>query len=83
MRLFFGIILILLGAAAGLYCGLWLCFVGGIVDLIDAIRADVLEPKAVAIGVLEVMFSGVAGWLACVLVGLPGWLLLRRELESN
>jgi len=69
--------MLLAGAAIGLYVGVWLCFVGGIVDVIEAIRAPELSAMPVAIGVAKVVFSGVAGWLSGICLAIPGIALIK------
>ena len=54
------------GVALAAYVGVWVCFIGGIVDVIEAIRAETLIAMDVAIGVAKVMFAGVLGALAGV-----------------
>lgn len=45
--------------AFGAYLSGWVMFVGGIVDLIEAVRSEHLESTAVAIGVAKVTFCAV------------------------
>lgn len=59
MRKAVALIIILTGIALGIYAGLWLSFVGGIVDAVQAIRAPVLDVTGLSVGILKVMFSGV------------------------
>ena len=61
MKQWLGIILIISGIFVGFYIGVWVFFIGGIVDVIEQIRATVFEAKAIAIGVAKVIFAGLAG----------------------
>ena len=72
-----GLILILAGIAAGLYCGIWWAFIGGIVAVIEQIRAPHLDALAVAIGVARIFFAGFIGWCSAMLLILPGMAMLR------
>ena len=63
MKEIIGFLMVLAGLAIGLYVGVWLCFVGGIVNVIEAIRAPELSAASVAIGIAKVVFSGVIGWI--------------------
>ena len=68
-----GLCLIVLGVAYGLYFGLWWAFIGGIIDVINEIRAPELSAAGVAIGIAKVVFAGFIGWasaLAMVLFGI-------------
>jgi len=72
-----GVVLVICGAILGLYVGIWLCFVGGIVDVIQQIRAEYLDATAVACSVAKIVFSGVLGTLSGAVLAVPGWLLLN------
>jgi hypothetical protein len=67
-----GTILIIIGVILGLYLGVWLCFIGGIINVIQAIRAENLIPMDVAIGVMKVMFSGFLGYTSAAIFVIPG-----------
>lgn len=74
---FLGVIMIVAGIVLGLYTGVWLCFIGGIVDVIQQVRADQLSAVAVAVGVAKVVFSGLAGLISACLLILPGYALIK------
>lgn len=76
MKTLIGLTLIITGAIFGCYVGVWLCFIGGIVDVIEAIRATDLIAMDVAVGVAKVMFAGVAGGISAVVFILPGKVLI-------
>ena len=73
MKAIIGVMLILAGIALGLYLGVWVCFIGGIVDIIDQIKAPELSAMAVAWGVVKIVFASLVGWLAALILILPGW----------
>lgn len=73
MKTLIGFALIIAGIAFGIYAGVWWAFIGGIIDVIEAIRATNLVAMDVAIGVAKVMFSGAIGYLACALLVIPGY----------
>lgn len=77
MRLFFGIALMIIGIILGLYVGGWVCFIGGIVDVITEVRAENLVPLNVGIGVGKVFFAAFFGWLSCIVLLLPGYLMAK------
>lgn len=70
------IILIIIGVFLGLYVGVWYCFIGGIVDIIEQIRSADMSAVAVAIGITKVVFSGVLGWLSSHIFFLFGKVLI-------
>lgn len=76
----FGCLLILVGIALGLYVGLWLCFIGGIVQVVEAIKAEPVSAWGIAWGVLRIVLAGPVGWgsfLLCSMVG--GAMLSDRD----
>jgi len=73
MKTLIGIVLIIAGIALGLYLGVWVMFIGGIIDIIDQIKAPELSAMAVAWGVVKVVFASLIGWLAALILILPGW----------
>ena len=74
-----GIILMIAGIAFGLYVGLWWAFIGGIVDVISAIRATELVAMDVAIGIVKVLFAGLIGGLSGFIAIIPGYFLLNDD----
>ena len=77
MKLILGLILMVGGVALGLWAGIWWAFVGGIVNVIEAIRAPELVAMSVAVGVAKVVCSGLIGWLAAAISLLPGYALVK------
>ena len=64
--------MVLGGIGFGIYVGVWLMFIGGIVQLIEAIRAENLVTMEVAIGVARIVFAGFIGTLSAFLLIIPG-----------
>ena len=77
MKAIVGLILVCFGVVLGLYAGIWWAFIGGIVDVIKAIRAPELEAMTVAVGVAKVCFAGLIGWLAALLAIVPGLAMIK------
>ena len=73
-----GVVLVIIGVALGLYCGLWWALIGGICDVIREIRAPVLQPMGVAAGVMKVMFAGFIGAISSVAFVVPGLAMARK-----
>lgn len=72
MKIIIGLLLIVAGIALGLYVGLWLMFIGGIVSIIEQIRAEHLDALTVAWGVVRILFAGLVGMLAAIVLIIPG-----------
>lgn len=72
MKIVIGLLLIVAGIALGLYVGLWLMFIGGIVSIIEQIRSEHLDALTVAWGVARILFAGMVGMLAAIVLIIPG-----------
>lgn len=72
MKAIIGIVLIVCGIILGLYMGVWVCFIGGICDVISQIRAEEMEAMGVAWGIAKVLFSGAVGWISALVMIVPG-----------
>lgn len=81
MQMIGGGAMMLAGIFAGFYFGLYWAFIGGIVDVIDALRADTIEALSVAIGVAKVVFAGVIGWVSFAVLFLVGLLFVKTAAE--
>lgn len=68
-----GLVMVLAGIGLGVYVGVWVCFVGGIVDVIEQVRAEDMSAVAVAWGIAKVLFAGFFGWLPSLLLIIPGY----------
>lgn len=73
--------MMLAGIFAGFYFGLYWAFIGGIVDVIDALRADTLQALSLAIGVAKIVFAGVIGWVSFAVLFLVGLMLAKSAAE--
>jgi len=66
-----GSLLYIAGGIAAIYVGVWICFIGGIVGIIDAVKGSV-GSMDLAINIAKVVLSGPAGTLASLVFILPG-----------
>jgi hypothetical protein len=72
VRAIIGVLIIILGIAGGIYLGAWLCFVGGIIQVIEAVKATPIISSGIAIGLLRIVSASLVGWvtfLFCSVVG--------------
>ena len=70
-----GVALIVAGIVIGVYVGVWVCFIGGIVDIVEQIRAESLETVSLAWGVAKILFAGFFGLVSGGVVSFCGYLL--------
>lgn len=64
IRNLIGIIIIIAAIVFGIWAGVWWAFIGGIVDVIDGIKATPVEAMSIAIGIAKVWFAAVIGGIA-------------------
>ena len=62
MKNVLAVLVFLLGIGLGLYLGLWLLLVGGIVQFVNGLMLAQALPMA--IGIVKVMCSGAVGWVS-------------------
>lgn len=60
MRKALAVLVFLVGAALAIYVGLWVMFVGGIEQAIDAAQEDPVNGGGVAWGIVRVIFAATA-----------------------
>ena len=77
MRNAIGILLMVAGVAFGVYVGVWLLFIGGIVQIIDAIQATPISGVDLGIGILRILFAGAAGVVTAFVAVFPGYAMLK------
>lgn len=70
-----GSLIIIAGILGGAYVGIYLMFIGGIIQLINVIRATVLIPSDVAIGIAKILFCELAGLIPVVGILVGGVLI--------
>jgi hypothetical protein len=78
MRRVIGMIIIVCGIGLGLYVGLWVCFVGGVIDVIEQVRAVELSASVTAWGIAKIIFAGLIGFILGGSVSLLGWVIRNR-----
>jgi len=67
-----GALIIVAGVLLGLYLGLWVCLIGGIVQLVEACKADPVSSLGIAFGIVRILIASVVGWVTVVVVGFVG-----------
>lgn len=77
MKVIIGLLLMLSGIIIGLYVGLWWAFIGGIIQIIEQIRAENLDVTIVAWGIVKVFFAGTLGWFTGVLFFVAGSMFMK------
>lgn len=76
MSKFLGVVFIVVGVLLGLYVGGYVCFIGGIVQVVDAVRAEVLVSSELAWGIAKIVFAGLVGLLSGIVPFIAGQFFL-------
>ena len=75
MKTIIGLIGMLAAIALGVYVGLWVCFIGGIVGLVSAVQIILagqdIPGALIGWSIVKVMFAGLFGYLSAVIVFIP------------
>ena len=81
MQKLLGVLGILAGVIFGIYIGLWLFFIGGIMGLITAtvtlISGGGILAGLIAVSIIKIMLAGLAGYLSAFVIIFPSYVLLK------
>lgn len=58
-----GIILFLAGVGLGVYVGFWLMLVGGVMEIVDAVKAPVTLASEIGWGIIKIMLASASAAL--------------------
>ena len=78
MKVILGIGLIVFGIVFGLYVGVWVMFIGGIIQVVDAVQIHPVPAMHLGLGILRIVsasFVGIISAFACII---PGVTLLKK-----
>lgn len=79
MKIILGILMIISGIILGLYVGVWPCFIGGIVQVIDQIRAIHMDTRILAMGIAKIIFVGIIGSFCGGILIILGFVILSMD----
>lgn len=79
MKKITGVFLILLGLVMGIYIGFYLCFIGGILQIVIAIKSPDISEMSIAWGIAKIVFSGTIGILSAIILIIPGKILFNNR----
>ena len=68
-----GLALMLCGVGLGLWLGIWVMFIGGIIQVVEAIKATPVSAVGLAVGLARFFLAGVAGMAVGAVVSYIGW----------
>jgi uncharacterized membrane protein len=80
MKIILGILMVLGGIFLGLYVGLWLCFVGGIVQILNEIKSPAdIETLNIVFGAIKIVVASLAGRISASILIVPGFALISYD----
>ena len=62
MKATIGVLMFLAGLALAAYLGLWVMFVGGIVQIVEAVKAAPVDSWGIAYGIVRIVFASVGAF---------------------
>jgi hypothetical protein len=66
MKTLLGVLFIIAGIVGAVYLGVWVMFIGGIVDIIEQVKAPEVSAWAVAGGIAKIIFCELAAIIAWI-----------------
>jgi len=79
MKVWFGLLLVILGVALGLYVGVWLCLIGGIVQFVEAVKMTPVDAWGIAYGIARFFLASLCGLASAMLLVIPGAALINKS----
>lgn len=79
MKQIIGMVLIVAGVIFGVWAGLWWALIGGIIDIINTIKAPDIVAMDIAIGIVKIMFASAIGGFSTLLAIIPGYVMVMSE----
>ena len=76
-NLIMGFACIIAGIATGIYFGLWWAFIGGIIDIINAVTPTPISTMGIAFGVLKMVLASAIGWVCVAIFWVVGMSFLN------
>lgn len=77
MRNVLGVLLMVAGVLFGVYVGVWLCLVGGIVQIVQSVQGSSVDALGIAFGIVRVLGTGFAGGITAVVAVIPGYAMMK------
>ena len=83
MRQILGLAMIVMGILVGLYVGVWIFFLGGIIALVEMIQQDSLTVASAILNVLRILVAGFVGAVCAWALILPGCQIVASGFEEE
>ncbi len=71
------------GVILGLYVGVWVLFIGGVMGLIEVVTLIVntgsVDGELITISIIKLMFAGFAGYVSALIFIIPGVKIIFKD----
>lgn len=67
-RLEYGLALIVLGLVVGLWLGVWVMFIGGIVQIVNTVQVHPVHARGIAVGLVRILGASIVGFFSFTLL---------------
>jgi hypothetical protein len=74
-----GIALMVLSVFIGLYVGVWVMFIGGIVQVINTLQIHPVQAMGIAVGIFRIMGAAVVGFISFLFLFMSGLGLYKTK----
>jgi hypothetical protein len=78
MKLLLGFLFLVAAVAAFFYLGIWLCFIGGIMDIIEVIKANTYVGEDFAVGLLKLIGGTLGSFILTVMLAKVGLAVMKE-----
>jgi len=68
MKILIGLIFVIGGVCLGLYLGLWVCFIGGIIQIVESSQMDPVSGGGITLGIIRILFAKFVGALTVIIL---------------
>lgn len=72
MKKLLGLLLVVAGVILGVWAGIWWAFIGGIIQVVEQVRAVDMDATILAIGIAKIVFAGFIGTVSGICLIAPG-----------
>lgn len=79
-----GCLMVIAAVFLGLYIGGYVCFIGGIVDILNEIKGtDPVSGLAILWALFKMFIAAFAGWVSFFLLAIPGFVKATKPEEPK
>jgi hypothetical protein len=79
MKIVMGLLMVISGIILGVYVGVWIMLIGGIVQVIEQVRSEHLDAVRVGFGIVQILLAGLTGILSAMFLIIPGMAVLSTD----